>query len=101
MRTFLVIALVVMVGGLVLSWIVGRFSSRHGSHISLTTGLVARVAVVVVMFDLIPDAVDRGGWFVALALLFGLIAAGSVFAGLLVAAALWLSLSGSNDRLNG
>jgi hypothetical protein len=46
------------------------------------------------MAALTSRAIDRGGWFLALALLFIVIAASAVLLGSISAGALWLSLSG-------
>lgn len=99
MGTVLGIALVVMVGVWALSWIVGRFNERRGSHLSLTVGIAMRFVVVIALVEPILYSVNRGGWFVALAVLFGLIAAFSALMGVVLAVALWMSLTGSNDTL--
>ena len=39
-------------------------------------------------------AIDRGGWFIALGVLFILIGVGALFTGAVSAVALWLSLAG-------
>jgi hypothetical protein len=90
----LVAALLVLLGGWALSWLVGRFSSRRGSELALVAGLVGRAAVVAVMAYSTERAIGRGGWFIALAALFILIGLGALFTGAVSAAALWLSVTG-------
>lgn len=97
MHRFLAVALIIIVGVWALSWPIGRFSLRRGSELSLTVGLVARIAVVVVMTYSTAQALDRGGWFVVLAGVFILIGAGAAIMGAIVVVALWLSLTGRAD----
>jgi len=94
MHTFFIAALAVIVGGLAISWVVGRFAPETGAQLALTARLVGHIAVVVAMAAFTSRAIDRGGWFIALAPLFILIAASAVLMGSLAAGALWLSLSG-------
>ncbi|MGZ4410779.1 MAG: hypothetical protein ACXVY8_01465 [Gaiellaceae bacterium] len=94
MHTFFGVALVLIVSGLVLSWIVRRFRSTLGSQIGLVAGLVARLAAVVALTYVAVDAANRGGWFIALAAFFALIAAYTVLSGALIVWVLWLSLTG-------
>jgi hypothetical protein len=94
MHTVFVIALIVIVGALVLSWLVRRFSSTLGSQLSLFAGLVGRIGVIIAMVYSTVQVLRHGGWFIALAVLFVLIAAGAVVTGGITAAALWMSLTG-------
>jgi hypothetical protein len=64
-----IVALVFIVSGFVFLWGVGRFHSTAGAVISLVAGLVGRIAVVGAMTYSTLKAVDRGGWFIALAAL--------------------------------
>jgi hypothetical protein len=93
-HAFFVVALVVIVGGLMLSGIVGRFSSRAGTRLGLVAGIVARLGTVVAMIYATHQTVNRGGWLIALAVLFVLIAVGAFSTGAILAGALWLSLTG-------
>ena len=94
MHTFFVVALVIIVSGLVCSWVVGRFHSTAGVVVSLVAGLVGRIAVVVAMTYSTLQALDRGGWFIALAALFVLIGVGAIFTSAATAGAIWLALTG-------
>ena len=93
MHTFFVVALVIIVSGFVLSWAVGRFHSTAGAVISLVAGLVGRIAVVGAMTYSTLKAVDRGGWFIALAALFGLIGVSAIFTSAITAGAIWLAVT--------
>jgi hypothetical protein len=91
---FLIAALLVMVCTWPLSWIVGRFRSRRGSELALVAGIVGRAAVIAVMVYSTDRALGRGGWFVALAVLFILIGTAALAMSAVSIAALWLSLTG-------
>jgi hypothetical protein len=91
---FLIAALLVMVCTWPLSWIVGRFRSRRGSELALVAGIVGRAAVIAVMVYSTDRALGRGGWFVALALLFIVIGIGALAMSAVSIGALWLSLTG-------
>jgi hypothetical protein len=93
-RAFFIVALSVIVGVAVVSWIIGRFASETGARLALAASLVGHIAVVAAMVYATSRSVSRGGWFIALAPLFGLIAIGAVLFGAISASALWLSLSG-------
>src|SRR5436190_906763 len=84
----IVVSLVIIVSGFVFSWVVGRFHSTAGAVISLIAGLVARIAVVGAMTYSTLQAVDRGGWFVALAALFVLIGLSAIFMSAVTAGAI-------------
>ena len=94
MRTFYAVVLVVIVGGAVASWVVGRFHSTAGTLMSLAAGLVGRIGVVGVMAYSTAESVERGGWFIALAALFILIGVGAIFMGAITAGAIWLAVTG-------
>jgi len=93
-HAFFVVALMIIVSGFVFSWVVGRFHSTAGVVVSLVAGLVGRIAVVGAMTYSTLKAVDRGGWFVALAALFVLIGVGAIFTSGITAGAIWLAVTG-------
>jgi hypothetical protein len=94
MHAFFIVALLVILGSWALSWIIGRFSSRRGSELALVAGIVGRAAIVAAMAYATQRALDRGGWFIALAFLFILIGAAALLMSVVSVAALWLSLTG-------
>ncbi len=93
-QTFLVVALVVIVGVGALSWVVGRFHAAAGTALSLVAGLVGRIAVAAVMAYSTAKAVSHGGWFILLSAVFFVIGLAAVATSVLTAAALRALASG-------
>jgi hypothetical protein len=90
----LVVTGIVIVVAWLVGWLVARFHSRAGTTIALVAQILARLVVVGAMAYSTTRAVDRGGWFVVLAVVLALIGAAALVMAAVMAAALWMSLTG-------
>ena len=94
-HTFLLIALAVVVGGLVLSWLAKRLlSPRRGAEFAIFIDVVQGLIVVALFVWSTERAASGGGWFIALAAVPGLLAAMVAAVTLVRAGALWMSVTG-------
>jgi hypothetical protein len=89
-RTFGLIAVCVIVGGLVLAWVVRRtISERVGVALSLVAQLIARFVAIALIFVAAAKIAEHGGWLIAIGALLGLFGLAMAVLSLIPAIALW------------